>query len=88
MKTSTKFIQTLITASALINLTNPHALGQESYSISLEQAQKIGLEKAFAVQYADLDKQKSERDVKELLATGLPQVSIVADYSQYSLSTT
>ena len=83
MQTSTKFIQTLITASALINLTNPHALGQESYSISLEQAQKIGLEKAFAVQYADLDKQKSERDVKELLATGLPQVSIVADYSQY-----
>ncbi len=56
---------------------------QEVYSISLEQAQQIALEKAFAVQYAALDKQKSERDVKEVLSKGLPQVSIVGDYSQY-----
>jgi hypothetical protein len=68
---------------ALTVMILPYARGQESYSISLAQAQQIALEKAFAVQYAALDMQKSERDVKELLATGLPQVNIVADYSQY-----
>jgi outer membrane protein TolC len=83
MKMNMNFMQAVILAIATAAIALPNALGQESYSISLEQAQKIALEKAFAVQYANLDKQKSERDVKELLSTGLPQVSIVADYSQY-----
>ena len=76
-------MRSAIVAFAIAVMILPHARGQESYSISLAQAQKIALEKAFAVQYAALDMQKSERDVKELLATGLPQVNIVADYSQY-----
>ena len=76
-------MRSALVAFAIAVMILPHARGQESYSISLAQAQKIALEKAFAVQYAALDMQKSERDVKELLATGLPQVNIVADYSQY-----
>ena len=83
MNTNRNFMPTVILTLAMTGLIVPNARSQESYSISLAQAQKIALEKAFAVQYADLDMQKSERDVKELLATGLPQVSIVADYSQY-----
>jgi outer membrane protein len=83
MNTNRNFMRSAIVAFAIAVMILPHARGQESYSISLAQAQKIALEKAFAVQYAALDMQKSERDVKELLATGLPQVNIVADYSQY-----
>jgi len=59
------------------------AHGQSSYSVSLAEAQAIALENAFAMQYAALDKSKAERDVKEVLASGLPQVNLIADYSQY-----
>ena len=83
MKTKIHPLQPVIAAFAFMILLNLNAIGQESYSISLQQAQQIALEKAFAVQYAALDLQKSERDVKGLLSTGLPQVSIVGDYSQY-----
>ena len=69
MNTNRNFMRSAIVAFAIAVMILPHARGQESYSISLAQAQKIALEKAFAVQYAALDMQKSERDVKELLAT-------------------
>lgn len=66
---------------ALLTLT--HAAAQTPYSVSLEEAQLIALENAFAMQYAALDRSKAERDVKETLARGLPQINLVADYSQY-----
>ena len=54
-----------------------------SLSLSLAEAQTLALENAYAMQYARLDQQKAERDVKELTATGLPQLNLIADYSQY-----
>lgn len=64
-------------------LFHQQALGQTNYEVSLQEAQAIALENAFAMQYAALDEAKAQRDVKELLATGLPQINLVADYSQY-----
>jgi outer membrane protein TolC len=83
MKTKINFTQTTIVAIAFIASTGSLVQGQEAYSISLKQAQEIALEKSFAVQYVDLDMEKSKRDVKALLASGLPQVNLIADYSQY-----
>ena len=83
MKMNINFTQMVLMTLATNLMIVPNLRGQETFSISLDQAQKIALEKAFAVQFADLEMQKSERDVKELLSTGLPQVSVVADYSQY-----
>ena len=64
-------------------LSSLEASAQQAYAVSLEEAQAIALENAFAMQYAALDESKAERDVKEVLATGLPQIKLVADYSQY-----
>jgi outer membrane protein TolC len=80
MSTPFKFISALA-AVALLGSTQANA--QQSYAVSLAEAQAIALENAFAMQYAALDKSKAERDVKEVLATGLPQINLVADYSQY-----
>ncbi|MBO74249.1 MAG: hypothetical protein CMD33_03135 [Flavobacteriales bacterium] len=70
-----------IATVALLSLTQ--AAAQTSYAVSLEEAQVIALENAFAMQYAALDRSQADRDVKETLARGLPQVNLVADYSQY-----
>ena len=59
------------------------AQGQNRYEVSLLEAQEIALQKAFAMQYAALDRSAAERQAKVLLATGMPQVNLVADYSQY-----
>ncbi len=59
------------------------AQGQTRYEVSLLEAQEMALQKAFAMQYAALDQSTAERDVKVWLATGMPQVNLVADYSQY-----
>lgn len=59
------------------------AQGQTRYEVSLLEAQEIALQKAFAMQYAALDQSTAERDVKVWLANGMPQVNLVADYSQY-----
>ena len=49
MKTKIHPLQPVIAAFAFMILLNLNAIGQESYSISLQQAQQIALEKAFAV---------------------------------------
>ena len=67
----------------LAALSLPRATAQTTFAVSLEEAQVIALENAFAMQYAMLDRSQADRDVKETLALGLPQVNLVADYSQY-----
>ena len=67
----------------LAALSLPRSTAQTTYAVSLEEAQVIALENAFAMQYAMLDRSQADRDVKETLALGLPQVNLVADYSQY-----
>ena len=52
-------------------------------SLSLEQAQTLGVEKAYAMQRARIDVEVAQRDVKELLATGLPQVNASFDFNHF-----
>ena len=52
-------------------------------SLSLEQAQTLGVEKAYAMQRARIDVEVARRDVKELLATGLPQVNASFDFNHF-----
>lgn len=58
-------------------------VAQTTHALTLKQAQAMALENSFAMQYVALDREKADRDVKEVLASGLPQVNLVADYSQY-----
>ena len=51
--------------------------------VSLSEAQAYAMKAAYAMQHAALDEAKADRDIKERAAAGLPQVSLVADYSQY-----
>lgn len=51
--------------------------------LSLVKAQTLGVENAFAMQRARIDVQVAARDVKELLATGLPQVSASFDVNHF-----
>ena len=52
-------------------------------SLSLEQAQMLGVEQAYAMQRARIDVEVARRDVKELLATGLPQVNASFDFNHF-----
>lgn len=58
-------------------------MAQESVRLSLKEAQELALQHAYAMQYARLDQEAANRDVKELTATGLPQISLEADYSNF-----
>ena len=58
-------------------------MAQESINLSLKEAQDLALEHAYSMQYARLDQQVADRDVKELTASGLPQLTLQADYSNY-----
>jgi len=51
--------------------------------LSLVKAQTLGAENAYAMQRARIDVQVAARDVKELLATGLPQVSASFDVNHF-----
>ena len=51
--------------------------------LSLVKAQTLGVENAYAMQRARIEVQVAKRDVKELLATGLPQVSASFDMNQF-----
>ncbi len=59
------------------------ASAQAPMKMSLKEAQDLALQHAYAMQYALLDQQVAQRDVKELTATGLPQLTLQADYSNY-----
>ena len=51
--------------------------------LSLVKAQTLGAENAYAMQRARIDVQVAKRDVKELLATGLPQVNASFDVNHF-----
>ena len=51
--------------------------------LSLVKAQTLGAENAYAMQRARIDVQVAKRDVKELLATGLPQVTASFDVNHF-----
>lgn len=51
--------------------------------LSLVKAQTLGAENAYAMQRARIDVQVAQRDVKELLATGLPQVNASFEFNHF-----
>ena len=69
----------LLTLVALAVSLGSHAQRE----LSLVQAQTMGVENAYAMQRARIDVQVAQRDVKELLATGLPQVTASIDMNHF-----
>lgn len=69
----------LLTLVALAVSLGSHAQRE----LSLVQAQTMGVENAYAMQRARIDVQVAQRDVKELLATGLPQVTASIDVNHF-----
>jgi outer membrane protein len=59
------------------------AMGQTSQSFSLIEAQNYAVEHAFAVKNARMDALKAEREVKEVLASGLPQLNGSLEYNSF-----
>ncbi len=56
---------------------------QAQLTLSLQQAQDLGVDRAYAMQRARIDVYVAKRDVKELLATGLPQVRASFDFNHF-----
>ena len=56
---------------------------QAQLTLSLKQAQDLGADRAYAMQRARIDVDVAKRDVKELLATGLPQVRASFDFNHF-----
>jgi len=52
-------------------------------SLSMEQALELGVAQAYAMQRARIDVDVAKSDVKELLATGLPQVNASFDFNHF-----
>lgn len=59
------------------------AVGQTSQSFSLIEAQNYAVEHAFAVKNARMDASIAEREVKETLAIGLPQLNGSLEYNNF-----
>ena len=72
----------LLTFSALFFLSSLVS-AQNVTALSLEQAQQYAIDHAFAVKNARLDAAKAEREVKETLSQGFPQINGSIDYNNY-----
>lgn len=59
------------------------ALSAQPLRLSLKEAERQALEHSYAMVNADMDISASEREVKEVLAAGLPQVDAFVDYQQF-----
>ena len=57
--------------------------GQSGIRITLEEAQSIAAERAYAVRYATMDKEEAASTTRETIASGFPQVSGAIDYNRY-----
>ncbi len=68
--------------SALL-LLSVAAFGQGPVSLSLQQAMDMAAQQSYTVQYSALEAEKAEAKIKEILATGLPQVSATGSLNNY-----
>jgi outer membrane protein len=71
--------------SALIAycLTCSGLFAQSGIRITLEEAQSIAAERAYAVRYATMDTEEAASTTRETIASGFPQVSGTIDYNRY-----
>lgn len=58
------------------------AVTAQPLRLSLKEAERQALEHSYAMKSADLDISASEREVKEVLSEGLPQLNATVDYQQ------
>jgi len=77
---TTSFRTPLLLAFTLIGLAQK---GHTQMQMSLVQAQDLAVEHAYAMERARIDVEMAERDIKELLATGLPQVTASFDVNHF-----
>jgi outer membrane protein TolC len=79
MKTSTQsFVLVLLLLTAFSRLS-----AQDSLRFSLEEAKAYATEHSFTIQNSSLDVEAARKKVWETIATGLPQVSGSASYTNY-----
>ncbi|MBI1266647.1 MAG: hypothetical protein GC193_04350 [Cryomorphaceae bacterium] len=75
-------MKTKLTLSLLLSLFFSSGLLAQT-TMSLAEAQKYAVEHAFAVKNARLDAAMAEREVKETLTIGLPQISGSLEYNNF-----
>ena len=81
MKILTK--NTAVAGLAWCALLSIPAAASAQTSLSLAEAQEKALDQAYAMERALIDVEVAKRDVKELLATGLPQVTGSVDFNHF-----
>ena len=81
MKTLTK--NTAVAGLAWCALLSVPTAVSAQTSLSLAEAQEKALDQAYAMERALIDVEVAKRDVKELLATGLPQVTGSVDFNHF-----
>ncbi len=59
------------------------ALSAQPLTLSLKEAQELAMDSSYAMRNAVYDIQNAEKEVKEVLAIGLPQVNAGAEYNQF-----
>ena len=73
----------LISCSAFLLMLGPATYSQSGIRLTLEEAQAIASERAYAVRYATIDKDQAASTTRETIASGLPQISGAVDYNRY-----
>lgn len=59
------------------------AFAQGPISLSLQQAMDMAAQQSYTVQYSELEAAKAEAKIKEVMATGLPQVAATGSLNNY-----
>jgi len=59
------------------------ALSAQPLALSLKEAQELAIDSSYAMRNAVYDIENAKREVKEVLAIGLPQVNAAAEYNQF-----
>ena len=56
---------------------------QSGIRLTLEEAQAVAAERAYAVRYAGFDKDQAASTTRETIASGFPQISGSVEYNRY-----
>ncbi len=72
----------LFASTCLLAFAANAAIAQQ-LSLSLKEAQQLALEQSYAMITANMDLEATKKEVKEVIAIGLPQVNANAEYQQF-----
>ena len=76
-------IRPLSLALALALLMGSAIQAQSGIRLTLEEAQAVAAERAYAVRYASFDKDQAASTTRETIASGFPQISGSVEYNRY-----